>query len=436
MLILGADGKPASSGRDARMRTQDHSWSGIYEAATRADFRGWFYVPSLDPVDQQDSVTRRILAERSDWLYKNVGATTMVIDGLALDEVGTGLWPKWNTASDEFNRDMTEAFHFTNFDPGVFSADGQNDFYSQQFNIRRMIRLYGDAFGQMIKALPETGRPAMHIIPGWRVDNSSSEPPEERRRDGVKLGRLGRPIDYRVSSDADGQKRTFMDVPASEMLHFHDPFLPGQVRGVPALASVAKRLFRREDIHKAMANGTLARERMGFALQSAPKGSMMPPVVFAGQGETKVVENEDGSKYTVQKIFGDKAGEDVVIPEIPPGAELKLLESSRPGTAVTEFLDSLLREVAWATTYPPEYIFFLANGARDGGAAGAAEGERGDQLEARVSAEAAVHSPVGGFLGLPAGIARRAAGAERLVQVQDDRAGRYDGGPGPGGAAL
>lgn len=336
-------------------------WGSVYEAATRADFRGYFYFPTLDPGEQNDEWTAHILAERSDWLYKNVGAVTMIIDGLALDEVGTGLWPKWTTSDEGYNKSMTDGFHYGNHDPLLFSADGHNDFYSAQFNIRRLIRLYGDAFGQMITALPETGSPGMHFIPGWRVENFGTEKPAEGRVRGVLTSRLGRPVNYRVIGRDDQGKRIYQDVPASEMRHFHDTFLPGQVRGVPALAAVAKRLFRREDIFKAIANGTLARERMGFAIQPAA-GSKMggPPIVFAGQGEVSTVTNADGSKYTVQKVFGDKAADDIVIPELPAGSELKLLESSRPGTAVTEFLDNIIRETAWTTTYPPEYIYFLA----------------------------------------------------------------------------
>jgi len=357
--ILAPDGQPAR--RSSPRPQAATNWWQIYEAANRSDFRGYFYVPSLEPSDQFDSCSRAVLQERSDWLYKNVGAVTMVIDGLALDEVGTGLWPKWTSSDPDYNRTITDLFHAANKDPFIFSADGQSDVYTAQYNIRRGIRLYGDMFGQLIESLPETGMPAMSFIPGYRVECDGTESPESGWRDGVRRNSRGRPIEYKVIVvDYAGQRKS-ITVPASEMLHFHDPFLPGEIRGVPALASVAKRLFRREDIHKALANGTLARERMGFAIEAQPTSAMAKPQnIFGGEGSVETVENPDGTKYTVQKLFGERGTDDVQIPTLPPGTKLQTIESNRPGTAVTDFLDNILREVAYSTKRPPAYVFFLA----------------------------------------------------------------------------
>lgn len=351
-MILLPDGTPAPK------RQRANTWQQIYEAAERSDFRGYFYIPSLDPVEQLDSMTSRTLAEKNDWLYKNVGAVAMVIDGLALDEVGTGLWPKWQSKNPAFNKSATDSYHFTNRDPEAFSADGRDNAYSMEFAIRRAIRLYGDAFGQFIEPGEGETMPRMQLIPGYRCDNFGDEKPGDNLRNGIRTNRANRAISFRIINGT-GSNRSYTDVPASQMRHFHDPFLPGQLRGTPALAAVAKRLFRREDILAALTNGTLLREKMGFAIQTQ-KGGMAKPVVFPGEGSISTEENDDGSKFTVQKLFGEKARDDISIPELQAGAEIKLLESSRPNVAVTDFLDQILREVAWTTTYPPEYIFFLA----------------------------------------------------------------------------
>ncbi|HEY4284149.1 MAG TPA: phage portal protein [Chthoniobacterales bacterium] len=347
------------------VRDRTNLWWSVYEAADRSDFKGFFFLPNLTPSEQMNSLSERAVTERCDFLYKNVGAVQLVVNGLALDEVGSGLWPKWISSDEAYNRFMTDSFHYANVDPRIFSADGHSDFYSAQYNIRRMIRLYGDAFGQLLRPGDRPSSygsafPSMAIYPGYIVDNAGSETPEEGWQRGVHRDILGRPDKYRVlnKEHADG----YQDVDADDLLHFHDPFFPGEIRGVPALASVVRKLFRREDIGKALANGTLARERLGYTLNKKDDSDLprMPGVT-----ESSVVKNSDGTKYTVQRIFGFDTEDQVAIPELPTGAEIKMLESNRPGTQVMDYLDSILIEVAYTTLYPPNYVFYLA-GRRQG----------------------------------------------------------------------
>ncbi len=346
-----------------RKDPKNRSWYKIYEAADRADFKGWFFLPTLQPAEQANSLNRRAITERLTYLYKNVGALSMAIDGLAAEEAGTGLWPKWSSSSPEYNTAITDRYHYAVHDPRFFSGDGETDGYTAQFNIRRMIRLYGDCFGQMLRPAPGRTLPLMHMIAGWRVDSSPGITTVDSAafRDGIARDPLGRATAYAVQGNEYSQFSSVMDiVPASQMLHFHDPFLPGETRGVSCLASVVKKMFRREDILKACQNGTLARERLGFALQTKDDGSSMPGLPdIGGEGEMDTLTQPDGTKLNVMRLFGDDADEKISIPKLPMGAEIKTIESNRPGTAVTEFLDLMLREVAWSTLYPPEYLFFL-----------------------------------------------------------------------------
>jgi hypothetical protein len=348
-------------GITAQPRPQNYTnlWWSVYEAADRSDFKGYFFLPNLTPADQVNVFSERSVIERVDFLYKNVGAVKIVIDGLALYEVGTGLWPKWDTGSDGYDKAMTDAFHFANHDPRVFSADGQNDYYCAQYNIRRLIRLYGDCFGMLLRPAPGGQMPSMALFPGYMIDNSGKEGPEENWKRGVLRNRLNFPLKYRVLATEHGNDS--QDVEADDMLHFHDPFLPGQIRGVPTLAASAKKLYRREDIGKALANGTLARERIGYVLQLKDQPNLGgPSMAQVGTSEVQdVVSNDGRAKYTVQKIFGLGTENQVAIPELNPGEEIKTVESNRPGTASMEFLDSILRETAWDAGYPPDFVFFV-----------------------------------------------------------------------------
>lgn len=352
--ILGPDGQPARQVESRQPRAK--SWSDVYEAANRRDFRGWFYLPQgLNPVDQLPQMSREAITERIVWLYKNVGAATMLIDRLAAAEAGTGLWPKWVTGNAEYDAAATDAYHWANHDPRVFSADGQNDAYSVQYAIRRCIALYGDCFGQLLRPLEGSTFPQLHLIGGWQCGGKGEG---ENWTDGVQTNALGRPLIYRFQAGTKDQTPFF--VPADDVLHFHDPFLPGERRGVSCLAAVAKKMFRREDIGQALANGTLARERLGFAIE-VPEGEEGGPELLGdGSGEVETVTNPDGSKYTVQKLFGERARDEIEIPELRGGRKLTTVESNRPGTAVMEFQRSILEEAAYARKYPPEYVFFLA----------------------------------------------------------------------------
>lgn len=362
--ILGPDGMPARVERRAPKAKAYLSagWGQIYEAATRSDFRGFFYIPSLNPSEQLNDLSLRAIRERTDFLYANVGATRMLINRTALTESGVGMWPKWITESSEFNDAATDAYHFACHDPRFFSADQKSDAYSVQYGIRRLIKKGGDCFGQFLRPTPGSTFPRMALIPGWQCDNFGDEKPGEGWKDGVRTNDDGAALEYCfISTGADG-KRQKQIVPADDVLHFTDPLLTGQRRGEPCLASVAKKMFRREDIGHAISNGTLARERLGFALESAAQSEDGGPSVddVTGDGETETVTNEDGTKWTVKKIFGDRVQDEIEIPELPPGKTIRTIESNRPGTAVMEFQDSILREAAWAQMYPAEFVFFQA----------------------------------------------------------------------------
>jgi hypothetical protein len=336
-------------------------WGDVYQAAERFGFDGYFYIPDLTPSDKMDRMTRRAIIERSDWLCDNCPPVSMAIDAIALDEAGTGLWPKWITGQDDFDTAMTDAYHYANHDPRIFSEDGEQECYGVQYAIRRVIARYGDGFGQLIRPGPGSQLPSMSLFPGYVVDNFGDEKPDSGWRDGRFANAAGRALKYRVLNKE--HPTGYQDVPAADLLHFHDPFLPGQYRGLPALTPVVKKLFRMEDIESAIADGTLSREMMGWAIENPkPDGPLIGPRLPGAQ-EVATVKKEDGSSFTVAKFFGGRVGtRGTAIPELPGGAKFVPLESNRPATQVMEFLDSILRQLAWARKYPPEYVFFNAGG--------------------------------------------------------------------------
>jgi hypothetical protein len=357
-LILGPDAQPAIITERPRIGA---NWQRVYEAADRRDYTGYFYLPTLDLGKALGRIDLGTLRERSVWTYANVGAIRMVIDGLAEEEVGGGLWPKFAAkAAPAYNEAATSLFHDQNHDARFFSANGRDSIYTAQIAIRRMIRLHGDCFAQFIRPQPGSTRPSLSLIPGWRIDNFGDEKPDSGWCQGIRTDALGRALEYRViGHDAKG-KRTKTDVPASEMLHLHDPLLPDQTRGEPILAAVAKRLFSREDILAAITNGTITRERMGFAIETAANSPFVQMGLPAGGDVTSTTDEGGTTQIAVQKIYGDDIRKTTDIPQLQPGQSVNVVESNRPASNVREFLDEILREVAFASKRPPEYVFFLA----------------------------------------------------------------------------
>ena len=109
------------TGRPRALAMGFATYGSVYDAATRAGLDGYFYVPWLTPSKSLGPYPLRILREKSWWAYCNIPVVRMVIDGLAQDEVGTGLWPQWQTKSSEFNDRLTEDWHYQNHDARFFS---------------------------------------------------------------------------------------------------------------------------------------------------------------------------------------------------------------------------------------------------------------------------------------------------------------------------
>jgi ferredoxin-thioredoxin reductase catalytic subunit len=348
-MILDSYGKPA---RSSRPQSTIHA----FEAAKSSGYRGWFYFPSLNPQDQMPQWTREEINRKVNWLYNNVGAVVAVIDGLALDEVDTGLWPKPCTSSAAFNAAVKHLWQQQCGFNKAFSADGENNFYSAQYLIRREIRLRGDMFAQKLRSGEAAASPQLHFLPGYQCGNAVTGLDQSQWRDGRMDNPLGRALQWRFQGpDAAG----FLDVSASDCIHFHDPFLLGQKRGMSALASVARKLFSIDDIEKAETSGVLLRTRIAYAIERVGADGGDGPTLLPGTQEVEELEGPAGNKVIIQKIVAND-GTEVEVADLPPNQKLRVVESVK-STESSGWISHLLADVAYCTKYPPEYIFALAS---------------------------------------------------------------------------
>lgn len=328
------------------------SLTWAFEAAQRAGYRGYFWFPSLDPQVQMVQWSRDIIARKINWLYNNVPALRAVVDGLAIDEVDTGLWPKPATSSPAFNIAVKTAFRQQCQFHKAFSADGENNYFSSQLLVRRELRLRGDCFAQKLRAGEAASCPQMHFLPSYQCTDSSA-------KDGFRDGRLNnkfrRAVKWRFADDE--QFSRFRDVDAADVIHFHDPFLIGQTRGISELAPVVKHLFSIDDIYNAETGGVLLRASMAYAVERSDM-SDTGPTLIPGATLIETQDQPDGSKLYVQRLQVNNAT-DIRVADMPPGRTMKVVESNKSAESAS-WSKELLAAVAYCTKYPPDYIFALA----------------------------------------------------------------------------
>lgn len=343
--ILGPDGRQVSSRSLRAQAGGEH----FFDAAKRSGFRGYIFFPTLEPSEQMPVQTRAEVNKKANWLYNNLAEVQAVIDGLAVEEVAGGIWPKATTSNPHFNKPVTDDFHEQNKEPKVFHSGAVQNFYTAQVLIRRSVRLFGELFGQLL-------RPSMmHFVNTWRCANADTKLDQKKWDDGVMYHeQLGRPLKYRFLTSTD--RKSFRDESADDVMHFHDDFFEGQRRGMSCLTPVIRKLFSMDDIERAETSGTLLRTRLAYAITRKDDGQGLN--LLPGAGEVEEVAAPGGGKLMIQKIIG-LDGNDVEVADLPPNQDIKVVESNR-GAATIEVLKWFLYSLALSTKYPNEYLFNLS----------------------------------------------------------------------------
>ncbi len=326
-----------------------------FDAAKRNGYKGWWWFPSLDPEAQMPEQTREVIAEKLSWLYNNVPAVSAVIDGLAMDEVDTGLWPKPATSSSAFNSAVKAAFQQQCGFHKSFSADGEDNFFSGQYRVRREIRKMGELFGAKLRAGEAATCPQLHFLPSWQCANASTKLDQSFWKEGRMNNKFGRAMKFRFLKNR--ERTQWDDLDAADVIHFHDPFFTGQKRGISELAPAVRQLFKLDEIGKAETTGVLLRARMAYAIERG-EGDNEAPSLLPGAREVSTITNPDGTKVLIQKIMVDDDTE-VEVADLSGGKKIKVVESAKSSESAS-WIDQLLANFARCTKYPDAYIFNMS----------------------------------------------------------------------------
>jgi hypothetical protein len=336
-MILAPDGRPARSSLSARSQGGGASWNYYFDAAKRSGYRTWFYFPSLDPSDQIIDWTREEIARKLNWLYNNCPAAAGAIDGLSEEIADTGIWPSATTSSAAFNKAVSDNFESDTDDPRFFDEAGEETFSTAQKAIIRNIFMLHDFFGQLLRPGEGTNLASMHFVPSWQVGNASrnnsSSFDQKEWIDGTRANEFGRIFEYRVLTSKD--RKQFVDVPYTDMLHFHDALWKGQRRGMSPLTPAVRKLYSLDDMERAATSGELSRQRVAYQITKSNQDDDEPTLVPGAEiVETTEVENPDGTKSRlhIQRLTS-KDGTDIDIADLPPGRKIEMVESTKHGAA-------------------------------------------------------------------------------------------------------
>ncbi len=325
--ILDAYGRPVSAA------------SADYEAASTSRR---FLVWGLSQSGPNTLLIRSLdsLRARSRDLVRNDPVINGAVDLLVSNIVGTGITPRWNIDDPSFKSRLQMTW-----DDWVYEADADNvlDFYGLQALVTRSVIEAGEAFVR-IRPRPEswglTVPLQLQVIEPDHIDSNFTMVPytsTTRVIAGIEFNRVGQRVAYHVFREHPGEgyggRVERVRVPASQMLHVYRPLRPGQIRGVPWLASTITTIRELNQYDDAeLVRKKTAAMFGGFLKKPVEETEDMPSVlggsVETPSGET-VISMEPGT-----------------FPELPPGYEVTFSDPADVGGNYEAFVSRHDRRIA------------------------------------------------------------------------------------------
>lgn len=309
---------------------------------------------------------REKIVDRANDIAANSAHGASLIDSIAVNTVGTGLWPQSKPnykrlgITEEQAQDVAEQMEWE-FEQFVTTADASApnaatatcNFYGIQFQNIYSLLVNGE-FINLPLMLSDAGRRyslALQAIDPVRLRTPASLTGTPEVRDGIRLGANGAPAGYFIADPEDGRFSPLLDIrsfreitPAAghrpNIFHRFVKKNPEQMRGVSILAPAMK--FFRD-----MA------DYMDFELVGAIVAASFP-VWIEKTGMIDVTESG---------IQGGAADSNYYA-EVPAGRILygnngekpHILSGQRPGESFGVFLETILRAVGAAAGMPYEVV--------------------------------------------------------------------------------
>jgi lambda family phage portal protein len=330
-----------------RPKKSEQTDLAAYEASYRFNpQRMWVYSPTLDAQKELTSGSRLEMIKKATWLYNNSGLAGGAVDKIA--RLVGPLIPQARTKDEEWNRQAEQAFTDATRN-AAFGVDvsGFVNFDQAIPLLVRQCAIAGDVFWQRLTS--NSGRGLFRIIPGENVGSPVSTPigkDNEGWVDGVQIGKLGKPIRYRVLKAPASQD--YNDIRSEDMGgHIRRAYRVGYTRAPSWLARAANTL---QDIS----------EYLAFEKQSAKIGASMAMVITSpeagtiGLGSSLIKGNSSSSS---QPMTVDAMTNGSIIPQLKPGEKVESLINNHPSGNMQQFLGTLKEEIAVGLGFSSQFLF-------------------------------------------------------------------------------
>lgn len=298
----------------------------------------------------------RNLRARSRAAVRNDPYAFNVIDKRVSNLIGTGITPRPKIDDDVLRKVQQELWEDW---VDESDADGLTDFYGQQALIARTVETAGECFVRIRpRSLDENLAVPLQlqVLAPEFVPHDKFEPAKNGNniRAGIEFNPAHQRVAYwmyrvhpRDASSLNGGYNQLVRVPAAQVLHIFEPVEPGQLRGVPRLAPVLKRLRSLDNYDDAVLfRQEVANLFAGFISRPPPEATQQPRDPVTGQ---LLTEDRDGFTPMV-------ALEPGTMQELGPGEEVEFSKPPDAGNNYPDFMRQQLMAAAAGTGTPYEIL--------------------------------------------------------------------------------
>lgn len=298
----------------------------------------------------------RNLRSRSRAAVRNDPYAFNVIDKRVSNLIGTGITPRPTTDDDALRKLLQELWADW---VDESDADERTDFYGQQALVARTVETSGECFVRLRPRSLDEGLAvplqlqilAPEFVPHDKYESTKSG---NTIRAGIEFNPGGKRVAYwmylshpRDAASLNAGYNQLVRVPAAQVLHIFEPVEPGQLRGVPRLSPVLKRLRSLDNYDDAVLfRQEVANLFAGFISRPAPDSGQAPRDPVTGQlldldrdGFTPMVALEPG---TMQ--------------ELGPGEEVEFSKPPDAGNNYPDFMRQQLMAAAAGSGTPYEIL--------------------------------------------------------------------------------
>lgn len=308
----GLLGRILNFGRNKDPKASTHEAAGLGRR-----LRTWL---PWDTSPRREHMRLALLRARSRDAYRNNAIARAAIDRMVADVIGTGVSPKPLAEAENTRMQLIDLWEAWST---VCDAEGQTDFYGlQTLAFHAMLEA-----GEVLALLEDDDADGIPLK--IRLLESDHLPFKNERLsngnrivDGIELDARGRRVAYWLHpnhpGDGDVSSNEPVRVPARRVLHLFEATRPGQLRGVPILASVLVRLKDLDEFDDAqLVRQKIANLFVGF-IKRPPVQPGDEPVGPNGEPLPPDYSNQPPLSFEAGMLQELAEGEDVVFSE-PPG---------------------------------------------------------------------------------------------------------------------